>query len=205
MDYEESFAEAARREDEAVSDTISTHRRGHVVDEDDMTAFLIGALSVKMQGTIGNLSWSASVLRHRKGVAAEEKAFGADILIHVALKAADLEYSKGVLVQAKNFDRHLFARERQRFVDQCDKMLVVTPASFVFGYSRRGMRCGSAVTMVSTTSPALFEQCVWTSYRFFLELFRCPIGDRRITSANVADLPVPNVIRIRGSGGGAET
>jgi hypothetical protein len=151
------------------------------------------------------LLMKTSVLRHRKGVAAEEKAFGADILIHVALKAADLEYSKGVLVQAKNFDRHLFARERQRFVDRCDKMLVVTPASFVFGYSRRGMRCGSAVTMVSTTSPALFEQCVWTSYRFFLELFRCPIGDRRITSANVADLPVPNVIRIRGSGGGAET
>jgi hypothetical protein len=42
--------------------------------------------------------------------------------------------------------------------------------------------------------------CNWTSYRFFLELFRSPIGDPNLTSALVRDLPVPTVIALKGSG-----
>jgi hypothetical protein len=34
----------------------------------------------------------------------------------------------------------------------------------------------------------LYDQCSWTAYRFFLEFFRCPIGDLTIKSANVDDL-----------------
>ena len=34
----------------------------------------------------------------------------------------------------------------------------------------------------------------------FLELFRCPIGDSRITSGSVAALPVPSIIHLKAEG-----
>ena len=42
--------------------------------------------------------------------------------------------------------------------------------------------------------------CEWTSYQFVLELFRCPIGDPKITSARVDDLPVPFALNLAFSG-----
>ena len=90
-------------------------------------------------------------------------------------------------------------RQRQDLISQCHKMINVSPASFVFDYARRGMRCGSAVAIAGSVNPVLYQQCIWTSYRFFLELFRCSIGDPDITSARVDDLPT--VIRITVSDG----
>ena len=38
-----------------------------------------------------------------------------------------------------------------------------------------------------------------TSYRFFLELFRCTTGDPKITSAKFDDLQIPQGIAIKGT------
>jgi hypothetical protein len=171
MDYEDSLTEAARRANNAVRQTMKDYGSRYVVDEDDINGYLVGALKAHLEtpSRIGNLYWTATILRHRKGMAAEEKKYGADILIHVRLDTLQLKYSKGVLVQAKHLDPDAYFSPQNRTVltGQCNKMLGVTPAAFVFAYAKRGMRCGSASTIVGSSSTQLYCQCSWTSYRFF--------------------------------------
>lgn len=83
---------------------------------------------------------------------------------------------------------------------QCIKMTGYSPASFVFGYDPHGLRAAAATKIAGSTDRGLYDQCNWTAYRFFLELFRCPIGDNRITSANVVDLAPRFGFAIKGRG-----
>jgi hypothetical protein len=203
MDFENSLVEAAKRAEVAVNRTMEKLGRTRVVDEDDLTGVLVGNLDAELQGIIGDLSWDTAILRHRRGRAAEEKTIGADLLLHVRLDTKALKYSKGVLVQAKRAGPRapLKPSIHADLVADCKKMLKITPASFVFDYAKEGMRCGSASAIGGSSNPDLYHQCVWTAYRFFLELFRCPIGDPRITSADVSDLPVPIAVRVTATRG----
>ncbi len=203
LDFEEAIREAARRADRGVNRAMKKYSLSLATDEDDLTGVLVGNLDAELEGQIGGLTWSTSILRHRKGVAAEERAIGADIVIHVSFRTPELIYSKGVLVQAKRVEPGIpmAPAEHRELLVQCGKMLKVTAASFVFDYARGSMRCASASRIAGTNSRVLHEECSWTSYRFFLELFRCPIGDPALTSARVRDLPVPTVVEIRAEAG----
>jgi len=163
---------------------------------------LVGSLKSALSGQIGGLQWSASVTRHRRGIAAEESRTGADLVIHVRLDTPTQKYSKGVLVQAKRFEPfEAMNRVEQRDLhDQCGKMLAITPSAFVFNYMKSGMRCGAATRISGAANRNVPSLCSWTSYRFFWELFRCPVGDPRLTSALVGDLPVPTVLNIKAEG-----
>src|SRR4051794_41156355 len=112
------------------------------------------------------------------------------------------KYSKGVLVQAKRVEPETAMDNTQHheLIEQCDKMLAVTASAFVFDYARGSMRCAAASRIAGTTNRVLYGECNWTSYRFFLELFRCPIGDPRLTSALVRELPVPTALMIKATG-----
>lgn len=197
---EEAFREAAHAADRAVSAAMEKYADGLVTDEDDITGALIGRLDAAFDDRIGGVSWSSSILRHRKGVAAQEKKAGADMLIHVAIKTPQLTYSKGVLIQSKRIDdgAAMTAAGHKELVDQCDKMLNITPASFVFNYTKSEMRCASANRIAGASNRILNNSCNLTSYRFFLELFRCTTGDRNITSAKFDDLKIPQGIAIKG-------
>jgi hypothetical protein len=197
MTFNEVTKAAAKLATEAVNITVENFQKRYVYDEDDMTGFLIGSLQTKFHGTqIGGINLDASVLRHRRGIAAEEREYGADLLIHVTMDTPTQKYSKGVLIQAKKSEPEDYWSERKRniLVEQCNKMLEVTPAAFVLNYSERGFRCGAATRVAgATTAFSIAYLCGWTPYRFFLELFRCPIGDPRISSARVAGLPEPGI------------
>jgi hypothetical protein len=201
--FEETMREAARRADGAVNRAMGKYDRRLVTDEDDLTGVLIGQLDAALEGQIGDLTWSTSIVRHRRGGAAEEIAIGADLIIHVSFKTPQRKYAKGVLVQAKRVEpaTPMGAQEHKELIQQCNKMLNVTPAAFVFDYARGSMRCASASRIAGTTNRILYEECSWTCYRFFLELFRCPIGDPRLTSARVRELPVPTVLEITATSG----
>lgn len=202
MTFDESMREAAQRADKAVNRAIQKYRRELVTDEDDLTGVVVGNLDADLDGSIGGLTWTTSVVRHRKGKAAEEDQTGADLVIHVDLKTPERKFSKGVLIQAKRIEPgvKMNASEHSRLVEQCNKMLEITPASFVFDYAKSGVRCGAASRISGTSNRELHGECSWTSYRFFLELFRCPVGDPRITSALVRELPIPNIVKIRAVG-----
>ncbi|MGN8171693.1 hypothetical protein [Agrobacterium sp. 22117] len=202
MGFEEAMRRAAKAADSAVHRAMRKYGDGLVTDEDDLTGVLVGNLDAEFSKNIAGVEWSSSILRHRKGVASEEGRIGADVIIHVAVKTKIQTYSKAVLIQAK---RHqpgalMSKTEQMDLIGQCDKMLAVTPASFVFNYAMNDMRCGSASKISGSTNRDLYEACTWTSYRFFLELFRSPIGDPRLTSAKVKDLPVPVVLKLAAEG-----
>ncbi|EJV4649521.1 hypothetical protein BFX86_12930 [Enterobacter hormaechei] len=198
---EQAFQDAAHTADRAVSAAMLKYSNGLVTDEDDITGVLIGQLDAAFDDEIGGITWSSSILRHRKGVAAQEKKAGADMLFHVSIKTPQLTYSKGVLIQSKRIDEDIAmtANGHKELLGQCDKMLDITPASFVFNYTKSGMRCASATKIAGTSSRVLNDSCNLTSYRFFLELFRCTTGDRNITSAKFDDLQVPQGIAIKGT------
>lgn len=197
-----SLVEAAHRAADAVAAVTKKYRAHQVTDEEDITGVLVGRLDQTLQGTIGNLHWSTSVVRHHSGVAAEEDRIGADLVIHVELTSRDLSYSKGVLVQSKRIEAAVTLKgaKADSLFDQCEKMLSITPAAFVFDYATKGMRCASATSVLGAPNVPLYETCVWTPYRFFLELFRCPIGDPRLTSALVEDLPAPTLVKLAARG-----
>ncbi|MGO7486702.1 hypothetical protein ACCT28_36765 [Rhizobium ruizarguesonis] len=211
MDFEESMREAARHAKLAVEDTVESYREAEVTDEDDITGFLAGALKARLKGQVGDLHWSSSVLRHRKGKAAEEKILGADLLIHVRVDTPQHKYSKGVLVQAKRVgpNEAMSTTEHGRLIKQCDLMLNYTPAAFVFNYTKSAIRAAPAIRIAGSTNRMLHSDCNMTSYGFFLQLFRCPIGDRNITSPQVkALLPagaderrLPTIVEITGESG----
>jgi hypothetical protein len=202
VDFEEAIRQAAKRADRAVNRAMAKYGHGLVTDEDDLTGVLVGNLDSELQGKIGGLTWVTSVVRHRKGIAAEERAIGADLIIHVSFQTPQRAYSKGVLVQAKRVEPEtaMDRTQHKELVEQCDKMLAVTPSAFVFDYAKGSMRCASASRIAGTTNRVLYGECSWTSYRFFLELFRCPIGDPRLASAYVSDLPVPTSLTIKATG-----
>lgn len=68
MDFEESIKLAARRADRAVNRTMTKYQRDLTTDEDDLTGVLVGNLDSEIDGQIGGLTWSTSIVRHRRGI-----------------------------------------------------------------------------------------------------------------------------------------
>ena len=203
MTFNEVTKAAAKQAEWATKITFENFRKRRLHDEDDVTAALVGSLQNSFHGAqLGRISLDASVVRHRRGRAAEESMYGADMLIHVAMDTPTQKYSKGVLVQAKRTEPEDYWSQRKRntLIEQCNKMLAVTPAAFVINYAERGFRCGAATRVAGATSAfSVAYLCGWSPYRFFLELFRCPIGDPKISSALVSDLPegdIPFIVEL---------
>ena len=202
MTFDEAVTAAAHAANEAVNDAMTDYRAEQVTDEDDLTSYLLGNLRNAFRGKVGGLTWRSSVLRHRSGIAAEEKRVGADMLFHVSLSTNTQTYSKGVLIQAKRMEpgAYMTTKDHAELVDQCERMLRYSPSSFVFDYAEGSMRCASATKIAGSLNRNLYDACDWTSYRFFLELFRCPIGDIKIQSPLVRKLRVPVALTIKGTG-----
>jgi hypothetical protein len=112
LSFEDAMAAAARKATEAVTKALRDYRHGYLRDEDDITPYLLGFLRIALNGSIGGLTWTASVASHR-GRSAEERRTGADILIHVRLDTPTEKYGKGVLVQAKRLEQDSFLPNRE--------------------------------------------------------------------------------------------
>jgi hypothetical protein len=195
---------AAARARDAAQLTMAFARDGLLSDEPDITSSLVTNLQRNFSNArFAGLRWSAKVVPHHSGRSAHEKRIGADILIHVTLDTPNYKYSKGAMVQAKRFREdatNLSADELGELTSQCRRMLSYSPAAFVFYYGKDTISCASATLVAGTTERNLARVCHWSAHRFFLELFRCPIGDPRMTSATAADLQIPLAIEIQGVG-----
>jgi hypothetical protein len=184
--FDEAMREIARRAAAGSKVAMKKLGSGRIKHEDDLTGALGQAIEDRVNGAqTGGVTWDYSILTHRRS--GEEGTYGADLLIHVKLDTPAYKYSKGVLVQAKRIGpgEKMRSSEFDALKGQCGKMIGYSPASFVFGFDARGLRAASATKIAGSEDRALYDQCNWTAYRFFLELFRCPVGDVRITSANV--------------------
>jgi hypothetical protein len=201
MTFDEAMREIAHRAADGSHVAMRKLGQGRIKHEDDLSGALGQAIEDRVNGAqTGGVSWDYSILTHRRS--GEEGVYGADLLIHVSLDTPKYKYSKGVLIQSKRVGpgQNLKSDDFDNLKDQCRKMTEYSPAAFVFGYDPQGLRVAAATKIAGSTDRGLYDQCNWTAYRFFLELFRCPVGDSRITSANVADLTPRFGFAIKGKG-----
>jgi hypothetical protein len=192
MTLTELAKRAAGRANAAATEVIGAYAAGMYPREEDVTAAFISLLGHNFDNRrFAKFRWSARILNRGRGVADEEGTVGADMLVHLALETPTVRYSKGVLIQAKRKGNGvaLTRPEHDGLVQQCGAMLAVTPCAYVVNYTKEAMRFTSAHVVQASPERVLSNLTVWKSHRFFLELFRCPIGDPKITSAKYDDLP----------------
>ncbi|ESZ66637.1 hypothetical protein NL532_10160 [Mesorhizobium sp. C120A] len=201
MSFESVMRDAAHKAADITDLVMGDLGAGLIKHEDDLSGAFAGAFrqgfrDLRTQG----IHWNAAVLTHRRS--GEEGTYGADLLIHVKLDTPEQSYSKGVLVQSKRIGprQNMSGKHHKDLKEQCEKMMGYTAESFVFAYDPAGMRCGSANRIAGATDRDVYDQCSWTPYRFFLEFFRCPAGDKNITSALVEDLRPRAALEITAKG-----
>ena len=153
----------------------------------------------------GGIVWKARTLRTGRGVAAEEKRYGADLMGILDLALPDYRATKGFLAQAKRVEpgQQFSKPDWDRLRLQCETMLLRTPASFVWVYSKsRGIRIFSANSVLGLESRCIFDLYSRGVSSFFENHIECFIGDRRLNSTNVetldalAKLPVERVLEL---------
>lgn len=123
---------------DAANGVIEGYASGRSMDESDITAKMAGAIKERIKNrTINGVKWDSHSLTS-SGKDAEEKRYGADLMGVLDISLTDYNTKKGFLMQAKKAEPDVRFRERnwKILVSQCERMLDITPDSFVFVYSR---------------------------------------------------------------------
>lgn len=154
-----------------------------------MTDRLFASVRNALDGRfIGNLVWKARTLRTGRGIAAEEKRHGADVLGVLTIDLHDYKTKKGFLLQAKRIepDELTPSKEWARFQKQCETMLERTCDAFAVIYSREnGIRFIPASTILEISNNQIFDVGSRSLFGFFKAHVKCENGDRRLNSPTV--------------------
>lgn len=180
----------------AIDRTVRDYAEGLISDEPSFTSRMLGRIAEAMQGFVAKgVVWKARVLTSM-GPGTEEKVYGADFMGVLDITLPDFRVQKGFLAQAKVQCRHIDVKRLQA---QCKDMLRLSPASFVFLYSKEAVRVVPAIAVCdggapsSQTSGLSANSMLANAYdrsarRFFEEHFTCFIGDGRIAAPTAATL-----------------
>jgi hypothetical protein len=169
-------------------------------------------MAMAMEMAMDDLHWqgyrvSARTLRDR-GADAPEREFGADFVTVFEVVTPEVTLRKGFLAQAKMAGKaevslsggperpSIMARvpvrqnpEPSDLAPQCGTMLAVSPSSYVFIYSDRGISVVPATAITSLNpggSPVRLHAEPLTT--FFSQFFRCFVGDQRLSAYDDATL-----------------
>ena len=205
----------AREISAAADGALGAYRAGRVEEEPQITDRIIGAIEDRIgrkragddgpYSVRGRINWTARSLRTGAGIAAEEKRHGADLMGVLDIDIPDYQVIKGFLSQAKRAEpgSRLRNQDWDRLRSQCEKMLLRTPASFVWVYSKSaGIRIFSANAVLALKSRDIFELYSQSVSRFFESHIECFIGDGRLNSTDIetldalAELPVKRVLEL---------
>jgi hypothetical protein len=182
--------EAATRIGEAVERVTDALLDGRVEQEPAFTDRMLGAIEEVMHGFQSRgVRWQAKTFTDR-GRGAQESRVGADFAGVFSAKLPDFEVNKGFLAQAKLVDpeRRTSKKERERLRMQCDQMLSLSAASFVFLYTHQRVAVIPAISVCGSDERELIEFYQRSVTRFFEEHFESFIGDRRLHAATPAGL-----------------
>lgn len=186
LTYYHAVREAATRIAAATDRSVHAFTEGRVEQEPAMTDRMLGAIEESLDGAeIRGIRWTAKTLTDR-GPGAQESLYGADFLGVLTIGLPDFSVSKGFLAQAK-IARSFSERDTEILRGQCRKMLRLSPASFVFLYSKDGIHVIPAIAVVGCRKglDQLYQRSV---QRFFEEHLECFIGDRSISSPTPSTL-----------------
>lgn len=185
--YYRVVRKAAKHIAKAIDHSVGALNEGRVEHEPAMTDRMLSAIEVSLSSlSTPGIRWSAKTLTDR-GAGSQESKYGADFMgvLHVSLP--ELKVTKGFLAQAK-LVRGNSSGDLKELKVQCEKMLNLSPASFVFLYGMDGVRVVPAISVLgSVLDPVdLYSR---SAQRFFEEHLQCYIGDRGIDVATPAMLP----------------
>lgn len=184
--YYQAVRGAAQQIANAINHTVDALRERRVEQEPAITDRMLGAIEESLSDYSNKgISWQAKTLTDR-GAGAQESKYGADFMGVLTITLPNFAVSKGFLAQAKLI-RDGSAGSLDELKSQCDRMLNLSPDSFVFLYGFSGVRVIPAVSVVGST---LDPQQLYSrsAQRFFEEHIQCFIGDRKISAPSTVVL-----------------
>lgn len=174
--------EAATRIAMAASSTVEDLRELLIEHEPSFTDRMLGRIAEAMNGFRSRgVYWRAKTLTSG-APNSQEHRFGADFVAVLSIDLPEYTVNKGFLVQAKLLGKRRFRGEdRERMVGQCQTMLAMSPASYVFAYSTQGIRVVPATSVVASGRIDMRANYSRSIERFYEEHFACFIGDREVS------------------------
>jgi len=164
----------------AIDRSVKALYEKRVEQEPAMTDRMLGAIEESMHGkNIKGIKWEAKTLTDR-GRGAHEKTYGADFMGVLNIDLPDFKVSKGFLAQAKLIKAKKY--DLKELKSQCEKMLTLSPDSFVFFYHTNGIRVVPAIAVVGSKIDPYSLLYNHSAQRFFENHLECFIGDRTISS-----------------------
>ncbi|MGE4182763.1 MAG: hypothetical protein AB7J34_23300 [Limisphaerales bacterium] len=174
--------DAAQRIAGAIDHSVEALAQGRVEHEPAMTDRMLGAIEESLVDYQNRgLRWTAKTLTDR-GRGSQESKYGADFLGVLSIALPDFTVSKGFLAQAK-LVRGNSSGEVKELKRQCEKMLDLSPDSFVFLYGATGVRIVPALSVLAADVDPL-KLYSRSAQSFFEAHFECFIGDRSIKSSS---------------------
>jgi len=203
--YLSAFSSAATKIGNAAKKTSENYSDKLIPDEPAFTA----ALTTRIMDSLGGysksgISWQSKILTS-SGPNTEEKIYGADLLGVLELDLPDFKIKKGFLAQAKRQEpgKKLSAKEWERLINQCTKMLGYTSESYVFIYSLNGVFIVPALSILGTQKVEdLHTLHPKRIQAFYKEHFMCFVGDSRLKHTEpyiLEELRIPRMLSIVGS------
>ena len=180
-----TYYRAVRKASVAIADAANyataAYRGGRVEQEPAITDRMLAGIETSLDGVeIGGIRWTAKTLTDR-GRGSQESRYGADFLGVLSIDLPDFKVSKGFLAQAK-LAKHFNSTEIHSLKTQCEKMLRLSAASFVFLYGKQAIYVVPAISVLGSgwQPDQLYSRSV---QKFFEAHFECFIGDRAIDPA----------------------
>lgn len=171
----------------AANKTVKSLIDKRIEQEPAFTDRMLGRIEESMSKyEIKGIQWTAKTLTDR-GKGAQEKIYGADFIGVLDIHLTDYKVKKGFLAQSKLIepDGYESPKEFSRMQEQCEKMLSLTPDSFVFLYSTYGISIVPAISILSAKQCNPHELYSRSISRFYEEHFQSFIGDRRLKSSSI--------------------
>lgn len=169
---------------EAIGAVVSQLTAGRIEQEPDFTSQFVGEIrgEIRRAGASG-YSWDIKVLTDR-GRGAQERTYGADLLVVQHFETDDYRVTKGFLAQAKLEGR---AARRAEMVRQCERMLAITPDAFIFRYGNGGIAVAAASGAVASSGAV--NELRWKPFNdFLLDFLTSFVGDARLSAATAQEL-----------------
>ena len=173
---------SSRLIEEAVFDLVRQLDDKRVEGEESFTDRLIQRIQDNLDGkVVKGVIWKAKTLKSSKRNEQESK-FGADLIASLEIDINGYKVEKGFLAQSKLLEPDAPNRtlDFKRLLDQCKKMLKVSPDSFVFLYSSVGVYVVPAIAILAAGRTNPYEIYYKSLASFFEEYFKSFIGDHRI-------------------------
>ena len=169
--------------------------------EESFSDQLCGRLKETLEGfATAHIDWQTDIARPGTGRARlsattltkikEEPLFGADIVMVLDVQTPNYSVRKGFLVQAKRLEPGgtMPTAEYGRLLNQCARMISITPSSMVFLYHSGGVKVVPAAAVLALNSRRLFDIVSYEIDILYRDFAICWYGDTRLQAADQTSL-----------------